>query len=111
MSLLKNCQEPKQIELAGEDFPWAENWCDLMWRVEWRKEGKGEEIIEKAIQPFGAEVKRKEKSQWVRLRIVQFWRIVWMRASKREEKNIGNWGKLWEIYSKEEASEWKKKII
>ena len=57
-----------------------------MKNVEGRKEEKGEEIKGKAIRPFGAEEKSEEKSQRVRLRTVQSWRIARVRASKRERK-------------------------
>ena len=50
-----------------------------------------------------------EKSWWVRLRTLQSWRIVWVRAIKSEEKNIESRRKLWEIHSEEESSEWKEK--
>ena len=64
-------------------------------RKRWRNKRRGHSASE-----------QKEKSQWVRLRTMQSWRIVCVKASKREEKNIESKRKLWEIHS-----EWKEKRV
>ena len=59
-------------------------WLDVK-SVKGRKEWKDEEIKGEAIRPFGQrEEKKWSPKVWG---LMQSWRTVWVRASKREEKN------------------------
>ena len=72
-------------ELKKREIGWKQ--LHLLWfdvkSVKGRKEGKNKEIKGEAIQPVS---KKRSPNEW--LRTVQSWRIVWVRAGKREEKNI-----------------------
>ena len=70
-------------------------WLDVK-SVKGRKEGKDEEINREAIRPvkmgWRSESPRGEEKKWSPKvwGLVQSWRVAWVRASKREEKNREN---------------------